>query len=395
MRYGLWAANFFCAASLAIFGGCQKETPAVVPSPPPIVTVSHPIVQEVTDYEDFTGRLAAVESVEVRARVGGYLEKILFEPGAEVKKGDILFQIDPRPFQVELERAKAELARAEAQLKIQEVEVERLTELIKKQAASAIELARVVGDRDAALAAKDAARAAVEQAQLNLDFTTVRAPIDGQISRNYVDVGNLVQGGQGMGMSTLLTMIVKMDPIYAYFDVDEETVLRIRKLIRAGELTTYKDADYPVLLGLSIEKDNPHRGRVDFVENHLDPTTGTLNVRAVFDNPKRVLSPGLFARIRLPVSQPHQAVLVPERALGSDQGQRFVLVVNDKNVVEFRPIQVGRLHDGLREIHNSITPNDRIITNGLQRVRPGVPVEPQLEPTPESQPASTTTQAQR
>jgi RND family efflux transporter MFP subunit len=188
-------------------------------------------------------------------------------------------------------------------------------------------------------------------------------------------------------------MIVSVDPIYAYFDVDEQTVLRIRQWIREGQLKSYKDADLPVFLGLSTEQDHPHRGQIDFVENRLDPTTGTLNVRAVFNNPRRMLSPGLFARIRLRVSPPHSAVLVPERALGSDQGQRFIYVVNEKNIAEFRPVKVGRLHDGYREIQDNITPNDWIITNGLQRARPGAPVEPQREAVPQTQPEVTTTQA--
>ncbi len=393
MRVGRWAANLLCAGVFVIPGGCRKEPPPVAPARPPIVTVSQPVVQEVVDYEDFTGQTAAVESVDVRARVGGYLEKIFFESGDEVKKDDVLFQIDPRPFQAELDRSKAELARTEAQLKIQEIEVERLNDLLKKQAASQIELARVVADRDAASAARDAAHAAVEQAQLNLDFTTIRAPISGHISRNYVDIGNLIQGGMGQAATTLLTTIVSVDPIYAYFDIDEQTVLRLRKRVREGQLKNYKQADIPVFLGLSIEEDYPHRGRIDFAENRLNSSTGTLNVRGIFENADRALSPGLFARIRIPIGKPTMATLVPERALGSDQGQRFVLVVNEKNVVEFHPIKVGRLHHGLRAIENGISGKDWIITNGLQRVRPGVTVEPKQEPVFATQSAPATTRA--
>lgn len=367
----------------AVFGCNRKAAAPAGPGamPPPMVTVSHPIMREVVDYDDFTGRVQAIESVDVRARVGGYLEKIFFTPGDMVEKDQVLFQIDPKPSQATLDQARAQLAQAQAALKERQIEVSRLEQLLKTQSASPIESERATAQRDAAKAMVQAAAATVEQAQLNLDYTRVTAPIAGQISRNYVDVGNLIMA---QGQSSMMTMIVAMDPIYAYFDVDEQTVLRIRERIRQGQMKSYKDAKIPVWLGLSTEEGYPHVGRIDFVENRLNPETGTLNVRAVYDNRDGMLSPGLFARIRLQVGAPYQALMVPERALGSDQGLRYVLVVDDKNVVEFRPVKVGRLHEGLRVITQGLSETERIITNGLLRVRPGVTVTPQEQPIPEA-----------
>ncbi len=377
--------------AIFMLSGCARKTPAAVPPPPPVVTVAQPVVREVTDYDEFPGRVEALKSVDIRARVGGYLDRIFFQPGADVKEGDVLFQIDPRPFQANLDQAKAQLAQAQAALREREIEASRLTELLKTQAASPIETDRALAQRDAARAAVQAAQAAVEQAQLDLDYSTVKAPVSGRVSRNYVDVGNLVIGGQGQ--PTLLTRIVTLDPIYAYFNVDEQTVLRVRSSILQGEMKNYQETTIPVYLGLASDEGFPMKGRIDFVENRLDPETGTLTVRAIFDNKGtgivRMLSPGMFARIRLQIGVPYTAVLVPERALGSDQGQRYLLVVDEKNVVEHRSVKMGSLHDGLRVIEKGLSPHEWVITHGLQRVRPGLVVEPRRTSSLDTQPAQT------
>lgn len=351
--------------------GCKSEPPALVSPPPPAVTVSQPVEREVTDYDEYTGRTVAVEEVEVRPRVSGYLVKVNFQEGTEVQKGTLLFQIDPRPLEAELAAAKGQVAQWEAKLARAEADVARYERLLPKGAASQKDLDTAIADRGEARAAIQSARAAVDTVALNLEFARMTAPISGRVGRALVTVGNLVDA------TTLLTTIVSLDPMYAYFDADERTLLRNQQLIREGKRVSAREGHTPVHLGLANEEGFPHQGLIDFVDNRVDPTTGTIRVRGVFSNADRFLTPGLFVRVRLAGSNRYPALLVTDRAIGTDQGQKYLLVVNDKNVVEYRPVQAGRLHDGLRAIQAGLKPDDWVIVNGIQRARPGVTVVPQ------------------
>jgi RND family efflux transporter MFP subunit len=347
------------------------------------VTVSYPVEREVTDYADFTARTSAVDSVELRARVSGYLDKVNFKEGALVKKGDVLFEIDPRTYAAEAKTAQGAVASAEASLALAEANLERARHLVPSGGMS-----REEGDTRAAQQRQASAqilsnKAALERAELNLGFCKVYAPLSGRVSRYYVTVGNLVQVGDLMG-GTLLTTIVSVDPMYAYFDVDERTVLRVKHLIREGKAKTPDDGEIPVWLGLANEDGFPHRGTVNFVDNQVNPRTGTLRVRGVFPNKDEALSPGYFARVRVPIGDPHKSLLVTERALDTDQGQKVVYIVDKDNRVVARPVRLGALHDGRREITDGLKPGERVIVNGLQLVRPGVIVEPNLVEMPTS-----------
>jgi RND family efflux transporter MFP subunit len=357
--------------------GCARapsEAPAGAPTP---VTVSYPVGREVTDYADFTGRTAAVDSVEVRAHVWGYLDKVNFMEGALVQKGDVLFELDPRPYEALLNQAKAQVRQAEAQLAYDEAEYQRNLTLVRTGAVSQSDLDRTASARGVDRANIAAARALVASRELDLGYTKVTAPVSGRVSRYAVTVGNLIQSGD-QGGGTLLTTVVSVDPMYAYFDVDEHTALRVRQLAREGKSDSPRDGGYPVSLGLANEEGFPHQGTINFVDNQVNPRTGTIRVRGVFPNKEQVLLPGLFARVRTPIGRPHKALLVSDRALDTDQGQKILSVVSEKNEVAARPVRLGALHDGLREITDGLKPGERVIVNGLQQVRPGVTVEPKL-----------------
>jgi membrane fusion protein, multidrug efflux system len=354
--------------------GCKREPPVLAATPPPVVMVSSPVQREITDYYEYTARTSAVKTVEVRARVSGYLVKVNFREGTVVKKGDLLFEIDPRPFQAVLDEAKGQVAQWEAKLARAAADVARDERLLPKGAASQKDLDQAIADQGEARAAIQSARGAVDRAALDLEFTRVTAPISGRISRYLIDEGNLVTMN-----STLLTTIVSIDPMYAYFDADERTVLHVRQLIREGKVQSARDvATVPVLLGLANETGYPHRGTIDFVDNQVNPQTGTLRLRGVFSNENATLEPGYFARVRLLIGNPHQALLVTDRAIDTDQGQKILYVINDKNEVVSRPISLGALHDGLRVIEEGVQPDERVIVNGLLQVRPGITVEPKL-----------------
>jgi RND family efflux transporter MFP subunit len=380
-------------ACLAL-SGCEssqqgKKGPAI-----PTVPVSKPIVREVTDYEEFTGRLASPEEVSVRARVTGYLDKVFFKDGigVDVKVGQKLFEIDKRPYQVKLDQAKADLESARANVVRAQALYDRAYTLARRGAGTQEDVDKLKGDLDVARAAIDQAQAKVAEAQLNLDFCTVTAPVEGRLSRRLIDPGNLVQAD-----TTILTTIRRQNPLFAYFDVDERTVLTIRRLIKKGAVKSAKYEPVVVEVGLADEEGFPHQGLLDFVENTVEPGTGTLRVRAVFDNDHNLMSPGLFVRVRVRVGTPYKALLVAEAALGQDQAQRFVYVVSNiqvkkdpktgkdvkEGVVTFRPVQVGALHQGLRVIEKGVGPEDWIIVNGLQRVRPDSVVQIAERPMPE------------
>jgi RND family efflux transporter MFP subunit len=369
-------SSLLVALCLTVAGCAQK--PSEAPAPAPLaVTVSHPVERDVTDYADFTARTEAVDSVQVRAHVWGYLDKVNFKEGALVEKGDVLFELDPRPYQALLNQAKAKVAQDEAQLTYDEAEYQRNVNLVRTGAVSRSDLDKSAAARGVDRANIDADKAAVVSRQLDLDYTKVVAPVSGRVSRYVVTVGNLIQSGD-QGGGTLLTTIVSVDPMYAYFDVDEYTVLRVRRLIREGKARSARDSEIPVWLCLASDEDFPYKGTINFVDNQVNPKTGTLRLRGVFPNKDGVLSPGYFARVRVPIGFAHPALLVCDRAIDSDQGQKIVYVVNDKNEVVSRPVRLGALHDGLREITDGLKRGERVIVNGLQQVRPGITVAPKL-----------------
>jgi RND family efflux transporter MFP subunit len=378
----------FGIGSALLFGfalgvtGCARA-PSEEPPAPPSVTVSIPVEREVTESAFFTSRTAAVDSVELRARVSGYLDKVNFKEGALVKKGDVLFEIDPRTYEAVLKNVKGTLGIADARVKRLEADFARAREMIGKNAIGREEFDKIAGDRGEAAASRAAAQAAVERAQLDLNFTKVIAPVSGRASRYNVTVGNLVQAGDAQITPTLLTTIVSVDPMYAYFDVDENTVQRVNQLISEGKAKS-RDDEIPVWLGLANEADFPHRGTINFIDNQVNPRTGTMRVRGVFPNKDEALFPGYFARVRVPIGVPHKALLVSERALDTDQGQKIVYVVDKDNRVASRPVQLGALHDGLREITDGLKSGERVIVIGLQQVQAGMTVEPTLVDMPTS-----------
>ena len=364
---------------VALTGGCERRSGAQAP-PPPTVTVSHPVERDVIEWDEYIGRLEAVESVDVRARVSGFIDAVHFEEGKKVQKEQLLFTLDPRPFDAELDRAKADVARADAELQHTAEEVARL-EPIRGSSATDKEYKDQLYAKRAAEAAKAAAKAAERTAQLNREFTEVKAPIAGQVSRRLVTRGNLVNGGAGQ--ATLLTTITSLDPIHCYVDADERAVLKYQRLRREGGRVSARDQKIPAFMALSDEQDGdfPHEGVIDFVDNRLEPGTGTLQARASIPNPGEWLTPGLFARLRVPGSAPYHAVLVSDQAVRSDQGRRFVMVVGAEHVAEVRPVKAGALFDGLRAVEG-VRPDEWVIVNGLQRVRPGVKVDPKPAPMP-------------
>jgi len=367
--------------------GC-KETPQPAAPTPPAVSVSRPVEREITDYAEFTARVAAIDSTDVRARVSGQIVAVPFEAGALITQGDVLVEIDARPFQAELEARIADEARAAAQARLAQIEYDRIDRL-PVEVRTVTEYDRAVAELDAARAAQAAAKAAVESARLNVEWCRVVAPISGRISYKHATTGNLVTGGIGSG--TLLTTIVSVDPMYANFDVDDRTVQRVQKLIREGKLKSNEKADIPVWLGLETEDGFPRHGTINFVDNQVNPRTGTLRVRGIFSNADGSLSPGFFARVRVPVSAPHKSLLVSERALGTDQGQKIVFVVGADNKVAVRPVRLGGLHGGLREITDGLQADEQVIVNGLLQVRPGLPVIPQPVEMPTSTAGSAST----
>ncbi len=360
------------ALALALAGArCAPEVPAVGPIE---VDVAHPLVREIVEWDEYSGRLEAVERVDVRARVSGYIESVRFVDGQIVEQGDLLFVIDPRPYRASLSRAEAELASAHASLALAKNDAARAERLLSGDVISRERFDAETTSLRTATAGVAAAQADVEQARLDLEFTNVRAPIPGRVGRDLVTVGNLVSGGTAD--ATRLTTIVSLDPIHVYFDADERAVLKYERLAQSGERPSSRDVPNPVLMGLADEEGFPHRGQMDFVDNQFDPRTGTMRARAVFPNPDLRLTPGLFARIRLLGSGRHPALLLPDDAVGTDQSERFVLVVDGDGRVESRVVEPGPLIAGLRVIRKGLAAEDRVVVHGLQGVDPGSSVEP-------------------
>lgn len=366
---------FFLAAGLVLSlatTSCRRAVPAAA-SGPAKVTVAKPIPQRLTEWDEFTGRLSAVASVEVRARVSGYLENTHFVEGRQVKAGDLLFTIDRRRYAAEFARAQAELNRAQAALELATAEAERAVLLIRTQAISAEEADVKVKGRLGATASLAAAQAQLEQAKLDLDWTKVTAPISGRVGRKLITEGNLVTGGPSG--ATVLTTIVQLDPIYCYFDVDERSALKYRELARTGKRTSALYEAIPAQMGLANQEGFPHLGKIDFVDNEISATTGAIKARGVFSNPDLLMSPGFFARVRIPGSGDYDAMLVRDAAIGSDQGRPFVYVVGADGKAVARTVVAGPLERGLRIVREGLTPADRVVVNGLMAVRAGAVVE--------------------
>lgn len=397
------ALGLLCAGvSLTIAPGCRRSDPSTAAPQYPAVRVVKPAEKEVTEYGYFTGRMDAVESVDVRARVTGYLVEINFKPGQEVKKDDLLFRIDPRPYKAAADEAHSRISLAKAKLGLAKANFNRAKDIAKTPGAiSQQEMDTAAAELQQADAELEASTADAESADLNLGFTEITAPIEGIIGRPLLTLGNLITQD-----SSLLTTIVSQDPMYAYFDVDERSMLMYQQLIREGKVKSARAGEVvPVEVGLANEGNKyPHAGQLDFVNNRVDPLTGTIQVRGMFPNPKpekgtaRTFTPGLFVRVRLPIGTAHPAMVIPQAAIGSDQGRKFVLVVNDQSIVEYRPIKTGPEEAGGTQVveplkivregnairlagdgekgEDSLTPKDRVIIGGLQKIRPGDQVTP-------------------
>ncbi|HEV3271340.1 MAG TPA: efflux RND transporter periplasmic adaptor subunit [Candidatus Methylacidiphilales bacterium] len=364
---------------LLTLNGCHPAAPPAPPAqPPPQVTVGHPLAKEIVDYDEFTARLGAVDSVEIRARVSGYLQKVNFKDGVEVKKGDLLFVIDPRPYQAELDSAQAALERARTQLDLATNDNKRALELYQSKAISAEELDTRSKNLQGAFAAVKIADALVETAKLNLEYTNITAPIDGRVGRAMVTEGNLVNANGNE--STLLTTLVSVDPVYAYFDVDEATVIKYQNLDKEGLRQNGHRGPIPCELAIGNEAAFAHQGTVDFVDNQINSGTGTLNARGVFPNPDRTLIPGEFGRVRVSRSGKYTGLLVPDYAIDSDQDKKLVYVVGADQTVQPRPVVPGQLVDGLRVIRSGLDANDLVVLDRLQIIRPGETVSPKEEP---------------
>lgn len=367
-------------AFAVLLAACGKENVSCVTQPSPNVTVSRPIEREVTDYAEYTASTEAFETVKIRARVEGYLERVLFKDGARVAKDDVLFIIERKPYQIRLDQAKASLAQSHAELKLAETAQGRKEAALKGNAISEIEVIEARARSDTVRAAVAVAQAAVAAAQLNLSYTEVRTPIRGRISRTLVDTGNLV----GAGEKTWLATVVNDEPIYAYFNVSERDLLLYQQEPGKSVSPLNGNGKTRVQFGLSKDKANIFEGYLDYVDNRVDASTGTIQTRGIFPNPDHTLMPGLFGRIRLPIGGPHKALLVPEEALGADQRGRFLLVVNEQNEVEYRSVQVGQAVEDYRVIEKGIGLGDQVIVKGIQQARPGTRVNPQVaETTPE------------
>jgi multidrug efflux system membrane fusion protein len=354
--------------------GCGKAPPP--PQSAPEVAVAKVISRRIKDWDEYTGRFQAVDTVEIRPRASGYIEQVLFHEGQFVKKDDVLVLIDPRPYQADYDRAKAGLELAKSQHELATLEAARVQKLKDSGAVSREELDERLSNLNQQQASVSGAKAALDNAALLLSFTKVRAPFDGRASRAEVTRGNLVTGGNNGG--TLLTTIVSVDPIYVYFEGDENAYLRYNELSREGQRPSSRDAKNPVRIGLSNEQGFPHEGYMDFVDNQLDVHTGTIRARAVLENKQSLFTPGMFARVQLLGSGEYDAILIEDRAVGTDQSQSFVLVVGADNKLEYRAIQPGRLVDGLRIVRKGLKPDDVIVVSGLQRVRPGAQVKPNM-----------------
>ncbi|MDQ8727586.1 efflux RND transporter periplasmic adaptor subunit [Bradyrhizobium sp. LHD-71] len=356
--------------------GCDDKGQSQVTPPPPPVTVSQPVKRTVTDWDEFTGRFEAIEEVQVRARVGGFIDRVAFKDGAIVKAGDLLYVIDPRPFEAVALEAEGQLADARAKGELAKRDLDRALSLVQSSAVSEQSVDQRRQALQAARAAETRAKGALRVAQLNIEFSHVTAPIAGRVSRRLVTPGNLVQGSEGG--ATLLTSIVSLDPIYMYFDVDEATYQRNSKLWFEGKRPSSRDTSNPVQVTLSGETKPSHDGKMDFLDNRLDDSTATLRSRAIIPNKDLSILPGQFGRVRIIGSAPYEALLIPDTAIATDQSRKIVFVVKEDNSVEARSVVLGPLDEGLRVIREGLKAEDHVIVDGLQRARVGAKVTPTM-----------------
>jgi len=360
---------FLATAVAVVVAGCERPEPPP-PPPPPAVTAATVATEEMTEFLYYTGTLQPMETAEVRARVPGFLEEVRFEPSDDVVKDQVLFVIEREPYEVAVNIAQAEVQRADAELELAKTQLQRLEDALSKGGVNEIEVIEQRATVEKAGAVLEAARANLEQARLNLSYTEVRSPFDGRVSENFVDVGNLV----GSGENTLLTTVVRQDKLYAYFDVSESIMLRY---LGRGDRSEegVRRAFPPTFLGLQNGQGYPYEGRVDFLDNRVDESTGTLRVRAIFENPDRGLYPGLFARLRVPFEEVDDAVLVPEASVGTDLAGKYVFVIDGEGLAQKRPVTLGeRVEGGRVRILEGLSAGDRYVVEGLQRARPGMPV---------------------
>lgn len=358
----------FALTLLLASSGCEREMAALEPTPPPTVTISLPIAREISEEIEFIGHTEAIKAVELHARVSGFIDQVAFKDGEIVEEGDLLFQIDPRPFDAEVDRDQAALAVAKARAKRAAADLARAQKLIKGRTITQEEYDQTFANEAEAAASVKQAEANLRSSKLNREFSTVTAPVAGRVSRAMITKGNLVNGS--MGNATLLTTIVPVDPIYATFDIDEATLLRVARNAR--------DPDYPrppADMQLANEAGFPHHGQIDFLDNKVDPATGTIRGRAEFPNADGVISPGMFAKVRVRRADKRPALLVSDRAVGVDQNRKYLLVVNGENQVDYREVLTGPLVDGLRAIEKGLKADEWVIVNGLQRARPGITVQ--------------------
>lgn len=380
----------FFLTVVAAVNGCHSKQSEIAPSAPPAIPVSQPVSREITDFMEFTGRTDARESVSIVPRVTGYLVSMPFKEGAEVKKDDVLFEIDPRPYQAQYDQAEGQVLLNEARVKEAKADNARAKELAKTPGAiSKQDLDRFLAAEEEAIASVQAAKASLEVFRLNLSFCKVMSPIDGQVSRYFFTLGNLVNQDQ-----TQLTTVVSVDRMYVYFDVDEPTLLRVRRAINEGRVERYPQGEIPVYIGLEGEDDFPHRGTINFVNNRVNAGTASITVRGVMENPKpvngiRLLSPGMFVRVKLPIGKPHEALLVIDRAVSSDQGLKYLYVLDTEYKVQQRRVETGPLQeDGLRVISVGLKQGEWLVVGGLQQVRPRMQITPDREPMPTLGPAT-------
>lgn len=375
---GAARAGLVAVLASILLSACGESQQQQAAPPPPAVTVATPIQREIVDYDEYVGRFAAINSVEVRARVSGYLEKVHFTDGQVVKEGDLLFTIDKRPFQTALDQAKANLQRARADLAFAESDLERASQLVRDKTITQQVYDQRTQVKKVAEASVAAQEAAVRQTELDLEFTELRAPVTGRIGDRRVSPGNLVTGGAG-GTTTLLATIVSTDPIWFEFTFDESSYLRYERLAAKsnGDDIATRGGSTQVRLKLLDENDFVHVGRMDFIDNVIDKATGTIRGRAVFANRANILTPGMFARLQVPGSPRYEALLIPDTAIGSEQARKFVYVVRPDNSVAQKYVVLGPLSEGDRVIRSGLESDDRVIVSGLMRVRPGVKVTPQ------------------
>jgi RND family efflux transporter MFP subunit len=369
--------NFFIGVGilsiLLTAAGCkQKSAPQQAPLPVNVITV---IEKEVNEWDEFTGRLEAVESVEIRPRVSGYITEIHFEAGAIIKKGDLLYVIDPRPYQADFDRAAAEFERTQAELKLSQIELDRAKDLRAKNTISASEFDQKAATYQGSSAAARSAEAAKNSAALNLEFTQIKSPIDGRVSDARITVGNLVQPGEGP--ESVLTTVVSVDPIYAKVDADENAVLKYVKLSGEGKRVSARTAKIPAFIELGNETDFPHEGVIDFVDNRLDPGTGTVRARVVLKNwNPNLITPGFFVRTRVAGATPYRAALVPDKVISSQQGLKYAFVVKPDNTIERRSLETASTFEGKRIVKNGLKDGEKVVSTRLQLLQPGMKVTP-------------------